>query len=111
MRGERILIPFEPLAEQESRRESRDGAGTEELAQLHRELQEVRESLQAAMEDLADPWFLSTLRVGADAFTALHPEHVRDADGVRVLRSVLMKPEHEQVTEWLASRVEALATR
>ncbi|MFF8406198.1 hypothetical protein ACF1AB_38970 [Streptomyces sp. NPDC014846] len=40
-----------------------------------------------------DPVILSTLRVGADRFAALHPKVTRDADGARVLRSVLMKPE------------------
>jgi glutamate/tyrosine decarboxylase-like PLP-dependent enzyme len=69
---------------------------------------EVHRMLHAAMADPSDPWFLSTLRVGADAFTALHPEHVRDADGVRVLRSVLMKPEHELVVDALHRRLAAL---
>jgi hypothetical protein len=64
--------------------------------------------LHAAMTDREDPWFLSTLRVGADAFLALHPEHARDADAVRVLRSVLMKPEHEPAVDALHSRLGAL---
>ena len=37
------------------------------------------------------------------------PDHERDADGVRVLRSVLMKPEHEHAVDALHERVEALA--
>jgi glutamate/tyrosine decarboxylase-like PLP-dependent enzyme len=41
----------------------------------------------------ADPVFLSLLQV----------------DGMRILRSVLMKPEHEQHVPWLHERVEALA--
>ncbi|WP_333762352.1 hypothetical protein [Streptomyces sp. IBSBF 2390] len=45
------------------------------------------------MSDSQDPVFLSTLRVGADRFAVLHPKVTRDADGARVLRSVLMKPE------------------
>jgi len=40
-----------------------------------------------------DPVFLSTLRV----------------DGMRILRSVLMKPEHEPHVPWLHERVSALA--
>jgi glutamate/tyrosine decarboxylase-like PLP-dependent enzyme len=64
--------------------------------------------LHAAMTDREDPWFLSTLRVGPDAFLALHPEHARDADAVRVLRSVLMKPEHEPAVDALHSRLGAL---
>jgi glutamate/tyrosine decarboxylase-like PLP-dependent enzyme len=64
--------------------------------------------LHTAMEDPDDPWFLSTLRVDADAFLALHPEHDRDADAVRVLRSVLMKPEHELAVDALHRRLGAL---
>lgn len=54
----------------------------------------------------ADPVFLSTLQVGADAL----PEDLeRDAPAARVLRSVLMKPEHEPHVPWLHERVSALA--
>jgi glutamate/tyrosine decarboxylase-like PLP-dependent enzyme len=53
-----------------------------------------------------DPVYLSTLRVGADAFP---PDVERDADGARILRSVLMKPEHEPHVPWLHERVSALA--
>ena len=48
-----------------------------------------------------DPVFLSTLRIGRDAFAAAHPKVEMDLDGVRVLRSVLMKPEHEPHVPWL----------
>ena len=65
--------------------------------------------LHAGMNDETDPIFLSSLRVSADAFGALHPGIDRDAEGARVLRSVLMKPEHEHSTGWLAERVEMLA--
>jgi glutamate/tyrosine decarboxylase-like PLP-dependent enzyme len=65
--------------------------------------------LQAGMADPDDPVFLSTLRVGADALCALHPQLARDADAARVLRSVLMKPEHETWVERLHERVRALA--
>jgi two-component system CheB/CheR fusion protein len=51
--GERILITLEPLAEQEPAHESRtDRAHREELEPLATELQQVRESLQTAMEEL-----------------------------------------------------------
>jgi glutamate/tyrosine decarboxylase-like PLP-dependent enzyme len=65
--------------------------------------------LHAGMEDPDDPVFLSTIRVDAEHLAAhgLEP----DAPSARILRSVLMKPEHEPAVEWLASRVEALATR
>ncbi len=66
--------------------------------------------LHAGMADEADPIFLSTLRVSADDFAALHPGISRDADSVRVLRSVLMKPVHEHAAGWLAERIETLAS-
>jgi glutamate/tyrosine decarboxylase-like PLP-dependent enzyme len=65
--------------------------------------------LRAGMEDPDDPVFLSTLQVAAGDLTALHPGLDADVPGARVLRSVLMKPEHEATTEWLATRVEALS--
>lgn len=65
--------------------------------------------LHAGMDDPDDPVFLSTLRVAARDFAALHPGVAVDAGGARVLRSVLMKPEHEASTGWLADRVEVLA--
>jgi glutamate/tyrosine decarboxylase-like PLP-dependent enzyme len=67
--------------------------------------------LEAGMADPEDPIFLSVLRVGADALLARHPDLVRDADGARVLRSVLMKPEHEPAVDALAARVGGLAAR
>ncbi|MFD8375143.1 hypothetical protein ACFV2Z_30915 [Streptomyces sp. NPDC059688] len=61
------------------------------------------------MNDSQDPVFLSTLRVGADRFAALHPKATRDADGARVLRSVLMKPESETYVEHRRRRLGRLA--
>ncbi|HET8759150.1 MAG TPA: aminotransferase class V-fold PLP-dependent enzyme [Solirubrobacteraceae bacterium] len=60
--------------------------------------------LRAGMDDPDDPVFLSTLKVAAETVGG-------DAgdDAVRILRSVLMKPEHEEVVPWLASRLEAIA--
>jgi len=65
--------------------------------------------LNAGMEDPEDPVFLSTLHLGRDALLARHPDLEPDADGARVLRSVLMKPEHEDAVGWLHERVEGLA--
>ncbi|TLS46616.1 aspartate aminotransferase family protein [Streptomyces montanus] len=53
----------------------------------------------------SDPVFLSTLKAGREAFGARHPEITADADGARVLRSVLMKPESEHHVEYLHTRV------
>ena len=64
--------------------------------------------LEAGMAD-PDPVYLSTLRIDAPAFAALHPDVEMDADGVRVLRSVLMKPEHESHVPWLHQRVTAIS--
>jgi glutamate/tyrosine decarboxylase-like PLP-dependent enzyme len=56
-----------------------------------------------------DPVYLSTLHIDGPAFAAAHPDVTMDADGVRVLRSVLMKPEHEPHVPWLHERVSAIA--
>jgi glutamate/tyrosine decarboxylase-like PLP-dependent enzyme len=65
--------------------------------------------LRAGMDDPDDPVFLSTLQCDASDLAALHPDLQQDAPSARILRSVLMKPEHEQAVPWLASRTEALA--
>ncbi len=67
--------------------------------------------LAAGMEDAEDPVYLSALRVGADAFAALWPGLARDVAGARVLRSVLMKPEHETWVPRLHARLRELAGR
>ncbi|MFF7125976.1 aminotransferase class I/II-fold pyridoxal phosphate-dependent enzyme [Streptomyces sp. NPDC008240] len=56
-----------------------------------------------------DPVYLSTLKAGREAFAARHPKITADADGARILRSVLMKPESEHHVEHLHGRVERLA--
>ncbi|MGH2949970.1 MAG: pyridoxal phosphate-dependent decarboxylase family protein [Solirubrobacteraceae bacterium] len=61
--------------------------------------------LRAGMDDPHDPVFLSTLQV-----EAAHLPHLRaDAPSARILRSVLMKPEHEPAVDWLATRLEGLS--
>ena len=64
--------------------------------------------LAAGMADPDDPVFLSLLRIEAGDLAALHPDLAGDA-GARVLRSVLMKPEHELAVPWLHERVSAIA--
>lgn len=49
--------------------------------------------------------FLSTIRVGADHFCSVHPDLQRDAEEARILRSVLMKPEHEAFVDTLYARL------
>jgi hypothetical protein len=63
--------------------------------------------LRAGMDDADDPVFLSTLQIEAEHLHGLE----RDAPSARILRSVLMKPEHEPAADWLATRVEQLAAR
>jgi len=55
-----------------------------------------------------DPVFLSTLKAGREAFAARHPKVAQDADGARILRSVLMKPESEHHVDRLHRRIEQL---
>lgn len=66
--------------------------------------------LREGMAD-PDPVYVSTLSVSAADLVGRHP-HVRaDTDHVRVLSSVLMKPEHEGAVPWLVDRLETLAGR
>jgi glutamate/tyrosine decarboxylase-like PLP-dependent enzyme len=65
--------------------------------------------LADGMADRQEPLFLSLLTVDAPAFQALHPAVAADAPTARIVRSVLMKPEHEHAAAWLAGRLEALA--
>lgn len=59
---------------------------------------------QRLMRDDADPIFLSLLKV---AGTSLGVSSRKDSrDSVRILRSVLMKPEHESYAEVLVGRLE-----
>ena len=53
----------------------------------------------------ADPVFVSTLTVTATEFARRHPEVEVDSEHVTILRSVLMKPEHEAAVPWLISRL------
>ena len=63
--------------------------------------------LEAGMHE-PDPVFVSVLHVTREAMLAHHPRLEGDANGARILRSVLMKPEHELAVEWLHGRLEAL---
>ncbi|MGO8959169.1 MAG: pyridoxal phosphate-dependent decarboxylase family protein [Streptosporangiaceae bacterium] len=67
--------------------------------------------LQAGMTDTTEPVYLSTLRASAAAVGQRHPDIAADATGARILRSVLMKPEHETFVRTLHRRVERLARR
>ena len=62
-----------------------------------------------AMRAPDDPVFLSVLRVGSEALRARLPDLVADVPQARILRSVLMKPEHEAYVPRLHDRVRSLA--
>jgi glutamate/tyrosine decarboxylase-like PLP-dependent enzyme len=64
--------------------------------------------LQAAMRD-PSPVYLSTLRLGADRLRHRDPALAADAPEARVLRSVLMKPEHEAWVDRLHQEVVRIA--
>jgi glutamate/tyrosine decarboxylase-like PLP-dependent enzyme len=66
--------------------------------------------LREGMGDPNDPVFLSTLRVAAEDWARRGHRVAADADGARILRSVLMKPETEDYVEALHSRVIRAAT-
>lgn len=63
----------------------------------------------AAMSDPTDPLYLSLYRMDAGRLAARHPSLMVDRPHARVLRSVLMKPEHEGSVGALATRLEELA--
>ena len=65
--------------------------------------------LAAGMKDPQRPVFVSTLSVTAGAFTRRHPGVRADQEQVRILRSVLMKPESQTYVNWLRARLEELA--
>ena len=63
----------------------------------------------AAMNDPDDPIFTSVYRLSADALTTLRPSLTADRDEAAVLRSVLMKPEHETYAESLVEQISTFA--
>jgi glutamate/tyrosine decarboxylase-like PLP-dependent enzyme len=67
------------------------------------------EILQAGLTDAERPVFVSTLRVTAEALRRRHADIAADSDAARILRSVLMKPEHEAFVPALHDRLEQLA--
>ncbi len=75
-------------------------------------LSRVDETSARVMHDLmddADPVFLATFGVSAAGVHDRGIEIAADVDQARILRSVLMKPEHEAFVDELHARVEAAA--
>ncbi|WP_410649144.1 pyridoxal phosphate-dependent decarboxylase family protein [Amycolatopsis sp. cmx-4-54] len=65
--------------------------------------------LRNGMAAAREPVFLSTLRVSESQFGLRHTGADADADGARILRSVLMKPESEDHVDRLHERLEELS--
>ena len=63
----------------------------------------------AAMNAADEPIFVSLYRLPADALTTMRPSLEADQPEAAVLRSVLMKPEHETYADRLVDRLSALA--
>ena len=77
-----------------------------------RSASDVERRSRRLLEDLArarDPVYLSLLRASTGEVRAGRPDIVEDQPAVHVLRSVLMKPEHELVVGALHERVAAAA--
>jgi glutamate/tyrosine decarboxylase-like PLP-dependent enzyme len=64
---------------------------------------------ERAMNDPDEPIFTSLYRLPAGALTTLCPQLQADQDDAAVLRSVLMKPEHETYAGELVDRLATLA--
>jgi glutamate/tyrosine decarboxylase-like PLP-dependent enzyme len=62
--------------------------------------------LKKQMSKSTKPLFLSVLKVPSDHFVRLHPGYKKDSEETVILRSVLMKPEHEQFVGELLKRLE-----
>lgn len=64
---------------------------------------------EAAMAHTDEPVYLSILRVPSAHLMARRSGFISTDESTRILRSVLMKPEHERAVEWLHKRVSAAA--
>jgi len=71
--------------------------------------QASRHLFETAMNDPDDPVFTSVLRLPSETITTLHPELEADCDQAAVLRSVVMKPEHETYAEDLVTSLDGYA--
>ncbi|MGO1054349.1 pyridoxal phosphate-dependent decarboxylase family protein [Crossiella sp. CA198] len=65
-------------------------------------------TMDRGMTSQTDPVFLATYTVTPEALRQRGHRLTEDAAQARILRSVLMKPEHESTVDWLHARVEGL---
>lgn len=70
-----------------------------------------RKIFNAGMEDREKGFHLSLFTVKASDFLHLFPDYEQDEETVTLLRSVLMKPEHQEFIPELLSRLEDKAVR
>lgn len=75
-----------------------EGNSTSEISKKSKEL------FDAGMRDQV--FHLSLYRISAEAFSKLHPEFEIDSEEVTILRSVFMKPEHDNFVNILFKRIE-----
>jgi hypothetical protein len=78
------------------------------------ELADIDSLSQALFDEamvLPDPVYLSVARVGSASMLRRHPIAGARAESIRILRSVLMKPEHEDAVDGLVRRLDATAAR
>lgn len=71
--------------------------------------QETERVFRELMADPQEPIFLAMLSLPRNLVAPRAPEVIWDRETVTVLRSCLMKPEHEAAVPWLHARVEAAA--
>jgi glutamate/tyrosine decarboxylase-like PLP-dependent enzyme len=76
-----------------------------EPARIDRASQRVYD---AAMQQ-AEPVYVALARVAADAMQRRHPMRDDGTTSIRILRSVLMKPEHEYAVDGILARLEAIS--
>jgi glutamate/tyrosine decarboxylase-like PLP-dependent enzyme len=67
-----------------------------------------RDVFERAMADANDPYFLATFGVSSDAMGRRDPTRVLDTATGAILRSVLMKPEHELWVDRMHAQIEQL---
>ena len=68
-----------------------------------------RAVFDAAMQHDDEPVFLSLYRVSAERLTRRFPHLTADRDGAAILRSVLMKPEHETYAAGIVAHLSSIA--
>jgi glutamate/tyrosine decarboxylase-like PLP-dependent enzyme len=88
------ILTFAPLRPGENARASEISARTERI-------------FTSCQQDRGRPFYLAKWRIGEQLGRLALPGIEWDADGATVMRSVLMKPEHETIVDDLIARLEA----